>query len=242
MIRYCAIIFLFFTYLEASSQAFDKLDFNFRYGIDYPSLDMGERFGQNYSPELGLQFSKNNIFYGIHGGMMLGPIVKEDVISNIRDSEGFLISQQEDLAIITMKQRGFILGLHGGTFIPLLEKSGTHGIRLRLGVNVLTHYIIFNNETASTNQLLGQYGKGYDRLSRGFGIEEFIGYEFISISGKAHFFVGINGIQARTKNLRPYNFDTRERDTTPRFDVLTGLRLGISINLYDNSSSTDVFY
>lgn len=242
MLRYCFFFLLFCLYNQASGQTIDKVSLNFRYGIDLPGFDLAKRFGESYNPELGLQANKNNWFYGIHGGMFLGPVVKEDVISNIRNKDGLLVSQQQDFAVITMKQRGFSVGLNVGKFIPLIENFGSHGIRVRAGANVFTHYIIFNNETASSNQLLGDYARGYDRLSRGFGIEQFIGYQFTSASGSVSLFAGINSIQASTVNLRPYNFDTRERDATRRFDMLTGFRAGITINLYEFSEAEEVFY
>lgn len=242
MLRYCFLTVFLFVVFIVKGQVYDRIDLNFRYGTDLPSLDMAERFGLSYNPELGLDFDKNNYFFGVHGSFFLGPIVKEDVISNLRNSDGFLISQQEDLAIITMKQRGFSVGLHAGKFIPLFENFGTHGIRVRVGLNVLTHYIVFNNETASTNQLLGDYARGYDRLSRGFGIEEFIGYQYVSTKNSVRIFIGFNGIQARTRNLRPVNFDTRMRDNIVRTDILSGLRVGMAISLFENSDGSDIFY
>jgi len=242
MLRYCFIAFLLLLNISCFGQDEDRLDLIFRYGVDLPSGTLAERFGLSYNPEIGLQYSKNNYFAGIHGSMFLGPIVKEDVISNLRTEQGTLVSQQQDLAIITMKQRGFTVGIHGGKFFPIIKAQNTHGIRVKLGLNVLTHYIIFNNETASTNQLLGDYGRGYDRLTRGMGIEEFIGYQFVSGTGSVRFFAGINGIQGFTKNLRPYNFDTRERNSSTRLDMLTGFRLGIAFKMYESATQKEVFY
>ena len=242
MNRYCLIVLLLCIVTTSFSQVEQRVDLIFRYGTDFPSFDLADRFGFSYNPEIGVQYSKNNLFAGIHGSMMLGPIVKEDVISNLRNSTGELISQQQDLAIITLKQRGFTVGIHAGTFIPLIKSTNSHGIRLKLGANILTHYIIFNNETASANQLLGDYGRGYDRLTRGFGVEEFIGYQFVSESGSIKVFAGINSIQGFTRNLRPYNFDTRERDDASRFDVLTGFRIGVAFKLYESSEGKEVFY
>ena len=242
MIRYCISLLLLVLSISCFGQDEQRLDLIFRYGADLPSADLADRFGLSYNPEIGLQYSKNNLFAGIHGSMMVGPIVKEDVISNLRNSTGQLISQQQDFAIITMKQRGFTVGIHAGIFIPIIKSTHTHGIRLKAGANILTHYIIFNNETASSNQLLGDYARGYDRLTRGFGVEEFIGYQFVNQRGSVKFFAGINSIQGFTKNLRPYNFDTRVRDDSTRFDMLTGFRLGIAFNLYQSSEGKDVFY
>ena len=91
MLRYCFLTLFLSVSFILNAQLYDRLDFNFRYGADLPSLDLAERFGVSYNPEIGIQFDKKNYFFGIHGGMFLGPIVKEDVISNIRNSDGFCL-------------------------------------------------------------------------------------------------------------------------------------------------------
>ena len=242
---YSAILFIAcFFYSDFSyCQDSQRLGLIFTYGVDLPAGDMADRFGINYNPGLDLDYFQNEKwFFGIHGHMLLGPIVKEDVISNLRTTEGGFVSQQQDLALITMKQRGFIFGIHAGRFIKLNKGKEKHGIRLRLGTSIMTHYIIFNNETASTNQLLGDYAKGYDRFTRGIAVEEFVGYQYINESGSINAFVGFNFVHGFNKNLRPYNFDTRTRDDATKLDHLIGIRAGFTINLYETGKGEEVYY
>lgn len=244
-IIYSAILFIVCLFYSNSinSQNSQRLGLIFSYGLDLPGGDLADRFGINYNPGLDIDYFQNEKwFFGIHGHMLIGPIVKEDVISNIRTSDGGFVSQQQDLAVITMKQRGFLVGIHGGRFIKLNKGKNKHGIRLRLGSSIMTHYIIFNNETASTNQLLGDYTKGYDRLTRGITLEEFIGYQYINESGSLNTFIGFNFVHGFNKNLRPYDFDTRIRDEARKFDQLFGIRVGFTINLYETGKGEEVYY
>ena len=178
-----------------------------------------------------------------HVHYLLGSIVKEDVISNILTSSGGLQSQQKSLALITPKQRAFLSGIHVGKFINLSTNSDfKHGLRLRLGTSIMSHYIIFNDESASTNQLLGDYGKGYDRLTRGITAEEFIGYQYINGRGSMNIFGGFSFVQGFTQNKRPADFDTRVRNDQKRLDLLSGFRVGFAIKLYEFGTADEVFY
>lgn len=228
---------------QISAQNIQRLNLMFSYGLDLPVGDLADRFGYNFHPSLDLEYSFNDKwFVGIHGSMLLGSIVTEDPISNLRTVEGLLVSQQRDLAVITMKQRGFIAGIHAGRLFNLSKTENKHGIRVRAGLGILSHYIIFNNETASTNQLLGDYARGYNRFTRGLEVEQFIGYQFVNTKGNMNLIAGFNFVQGFTKNRRKVDFDTRMRNDTPRFDGLIGFRVGFAIKLYQVKSGDDIFY
>ena len=236
-------VFLFVFVFVVSAQNSQKFNFIFTYGVDVPGGDLADRFGVNYNPAIDLDWViDDSWFLGIHGHFLLGPFVKEDVIRNIRTSDGLLIGQQQNQSIVTLKQRGFNIGIHGGKFINLSKGKNKHGIRLRLGTGILSHHIIFNDESATLNQLLGDYANGYDRLSRGIAVEEFVGYQFINETGKINLFAGFSFVQGFTTNLRPVNFDTGIRDDRSRIDLLNGIRVGFTISLFDAGKGEDVFY
>ena len=244
-----ALILSCFVLCLASSitwaQESQRLNLVITYGVDLPGGDLADRFGLNYNPAVEIDYFINESwFFGVHGHFLLGPLVKEDVISNIRTSDGLLIGQQKNKSIITLKQRGFNIGLHAGKFINLSgkESRNKHGLRLRVGTGLLSHHIIFNDESVTLNQLLGDYGRGYDRLTRGIAIDEFIGYQYISGDGKINMFAGFSFVQGFTKNLRPVNFDTGLRDDSPRIDLMNGIRVGITFNLYESSYGEDIYY
>jgi len=232
----CCFIFLF-------SQESQRFNFVFSYGVDLPGGDLADRFGLDYNPGIDLDYEINNSwFFGVHGHFLLGSFVKEDVISNIRASDGLLIGQQKNKSVLTLKQRGFNIGIHAGKFIPLSSGKNKHGIRVRVGTGILSHHIIFNDESATLNQLLGAYGNGFDRLTRGIALEEFIGYQYIDQTGKINMFAGFSFVQGFTKNLRPVNFDTGLKDDGNRIDLLNGFRAGFTINLYDGGEGREIFY
>lgn len=233
-----------FTLLNSiKSQKSNNIALNFTYGMDLPGADMADRFGLDYNAALDLDYNlTNGYFLGIHGHYILGPLVKEDVISNIRSSDGNLISQQQLQSIITLKQRAFLYGIHAGKFINLSKKDAKHGFRLRVGSSIMSHYIIFNDESAATNQLLGDYGKGYDRLTRGITIEEFIGYQYISADERMNFYAGFSLVQGFTQNKRPVDFDTRMRNDEQRLDMLNGFRAGFVIKLFEFGNAEDTYY
>ncbi len=244
-VKHTAFTILFSCLLSITvlAQKSERFNMIISYGVDLPGGDLADRFGLNYNPAVDLDYVINDSwFFGVHGHFLLGPFVKEDVISNIRTSDGLLIGQQKNKSILTMKQRGFSVGIHAGKFINLSPTKQKHGIRLRVGSGLLSHHIIFNDESVTLNQLLGDYGRGYDRLTRGLTLEEFIGYQYISADGKINMFAGFSFVQGFTQNLRPVNFDTGLRDDRRRLDLMNGLRIGVTFNLYENSTGEDIYY
>lgn len=225
------------------SQKSERLNLIVNYGVDLPGGDLADRFGLIYNPAIDLDYVINNSwFFGVHTHFLLGPQVNEDVIANIRSSDGLLIGQQKNKSILTMKQRGFNIGLHAGKFINFSKSQSKHGLRLRVGTGLLSHHIIFNDESVTLNQLLGDYAKGYDRLTRGFTVEQFIGYQYINVDGKINMYAGFSFVQGFTKNLRPVNFDTGLKENQRRLDLLNGFRVGITFNLYENATGDEIFY
>ena len=239
-IRYIIGVSIMFCYSQVASQ---NVTLNVSYGLDVPGLDMADRYGLNYDAAIDIDYVRENgWFFGAHGHMLLGPFVKEDVIGNIRTSTGTLIGQQKNTSLITLKQRGFLLGIHGGKFFNLSKQKYQHGIRTRIGSSLLTHYIVFNDESATVNQLLGDYGKGYDRFTRGLTTEQFIGYQYINQAKTMDVYAGFQFIQGYTRNRRPIDFDTRSTNHSWRLDLLTGFRIGIAIKLYQGGEGQEVYY
>ena len=91
-------------------------------------------------------------------------------------------------------------------------------------------------------ELTRDYRKGYDRLSNGPAITQFIGYHYLSNRRLINFFGGFEAIAALTKNRRGYNYDTMEYDNKQRFDLLYGIRFGWIIPLYKKKPKEFYFY
>ena len=91
-------------------------------------------------------------------------------------------------------------------------------------------------------QLMGEYKKGYDRLSNGLALGEFIGYVHLGKNHFINFFAGFEIIEAFTKNRRSFNIDTIEKDDTKRLDILSGFKFGWIIPLYRRNADEFYYY
>lgn len=242
MKKYVILAFIFIG-IKSNAQK-HQFQLNFSYGIDIPLGDLQDRYGLDYNPALDIVYTVNQkTFFGVHGHYILGNRVKEDVIAPLRHEEtGGLIDQTRDISFITLKQRAYLFGIHGGRFFNISKTDLKHGPRLRFGISMLTHYIIFNDERASTFQLRGIYSSGYDRLTRGFSLEQFIGYQVIMKNTNTVLFGGVNVVESRGKSLRPIDFDTGVYGGDQRNDILFGFRVGASIQLYEFGEQDEVIY
>lgn len=210
-----------------------------------PGGDLANRFGNNFSLGLGLDWltAKSNWIFGINANFLFGNAVKSDVLASLRTDAGFIIGNNRLPADITLRQRGWLLHAELGRHFPLHVDNPRSGIRITLSPGLLQHSIrIQDDPQQAVPQLLGDYKKGYDRLTNGFSITEFIGYQLLSENKRMNFFLGFEFTQAFTKNRRDFDFATRVKDGVKRMDLLYGVRLGWIIPFYVGSRGGDIYY
>ncbi len=218
------------------------------YGVHLPAGDLANRFGNNFSIGGGIDLltEKSNWILGIKGNNLFGNNVKEDVLASLRDRDGFIIgnsgTSMGSYSLVVLRQRGIYVGGHVGKLIALSNKNTRSGIRVTLGIGLLQHKVRIQDESGSANQIAGDFAKGYDQLSNGLAIEQFIGYQHIGLNRGASFYAGFEFTQAFTQNRRNFNFATRTIDTTKRFDALLGFRLGWLIPIYIGEKGEDLIY
>lgn len=211
-------------------------------GLQLPAGDLKERFGANFTVGADLLFkTKKNILLGAYGHFMFGSVVKEDsILRAIQTSKGHIINNTGQLAEVSLFERGFSIGLRAGKIIPLRASSPNSGLMLTIGAGYLQHKIRIQNLMDDVPELQKEYKKGYDRLSSGLAISEFIGYMNLDKRRRLNYYFGIELNQAFTKSRRSYNFDTMSRDLRSRFDLLNGFRFGIIVPFY--SKVPDDYY
>ncbi|HXH20060.1 MAG TPA: hypothetical protein VNJ07_13360, partial [Chitinophagales bacterium] len=88
-----------------------------------------------------------------------------------------------------------------------------------------------------------EYRKGYDRLTSGFMLSQFIGYFFLDAKKKRiNCYAGIEVQEGFAKNRRSWNFDEKRRDDSLRNDILISIRLGWIIPFYRTQTEKYYYY
>ncbi len=217
----------------------------FNYGINLPAADLGDRFGQHFNAGISnewLTASKNFIF-GIDGQFIFGQKVKTDVLAQLRTAEGHIYGNDKSIADIQLRQRGFYIGAKIGKILLSSDENPRAGLKITLGAGFLQHKIrIQDDPTRTVPQLNEDYKKGYDRLSNGWALSQFIGYQLLSTDKRLNFYIGIEGLQAFTAGRRSFNFDTQSADNSSRVDISYGIKAGWVLPFYFGRAQNEINY
>lgn len=213
-------------------------------GIMFPEADLKERYGRYNSVgvELDYHFPKSTWSLGVGANHNFGQVVKDDVISPLRDSLGDIIGLNRSLTSFVIRQRGwhFYLKIDKLFFADEFKKSGLL-VSLRPGFYL--HKVRLQDEENAVPQVFGQYKAGYDRLSYGPSLTEFIGYQFMSDKRTFNFYVGVEATQAFTMERRNYFFNQPGVEIPKeRFDFAYGIRAGWILPIYIVSESVKLYY
>ncbi|MCD4680697.1 MAG: hypothetical protein K8S00_09955 [Bacteroidales bacterium] len=215
------------------------------YAYQVPGNDIAKRFGNNSSIGGGcLVKTKENLLFGIDFNFLFSDNVKEEdsLLKDITTSEGYLIGQDGLYAEIHMWERGFNSSFKVGKIFPLFGPNPNSGLAVMVGIGYLQHQIRIENRDKTAPQVNGDYKKGYDRLTAGLTINQFIGYMHIGNNKIVSFFAGIEFTQAWTQSMRVYDFDKRSKNDSRYFDTLTGIKVGWIIPLYKRKPDKYYYY
>jgi len=210
----------------------NMLQVNFNYGFQVPGGDLADRFGLSSSIGANVNYMAGKIIFGAEGAYIFGANVKTDVLAAMRTEDLAIIGDQREYTDVTISERGFYAGGMAGAIIPILPNAQRSGLRFTLGSGMFQHKIRIYDRSATVTQLLGDYKKGYDRLTNGLALKEFVGYHYFSKNQKVNFYFGFEFMQAFTKSRRDYNFDTMSKDDTSRVDMLYGISLGWTLPFF----------
>ncbi len=219
--------------------------FNVSYAGHSPGGDFGKRFGDHFSFGSGLEFitDKGNWLLGVNFHYYFGNQVGENPISGLQNNVGGIIGTNQGYADIQLRMRGYYAGAHIGKLVSLGFPNPRSGLRITLSAGLLQHKIRIQDDPLSfVAQLSDEYKKGYDRLTNGFALTEFIGYQLLGTKKRINFFAGFEFTQGFTMNRRSFNFDTRTQDTTERLDLNAGIRVGWILPFYVGKRASEEIY
>jgi len=213
------------------------------YSFQWPGGDMKKRFGPNSAVGFSFFFkTQKNWMFGTEWSFLFSNKVRErNMFDNLKTSSGHIINKLGEYSTVRVYERGHNFSfIKVGKVLPILAPNKNSGLVVLIGAGFLQHKIRIEDADKNTYALAKAYLKGYDRLSNGPTVSEFIGYLFLDRKKFFNFFGGFEFTQAFTKNRRSYNFDTMQKDTHLRLDLLSGFRIGFVLPIYRRTP--DEFY
>jgi hypothetical protein len=216
------------------SAAFTTL-ITINYSFQFSGGDLKERYGNNSTVGSSILFkTKKNWIIGADFNYIFGNEVKisDQIMKNIATSDGYLITREGVYGDTKMFERGFFTSIKLGKVIPVFHSNPNSGLMIIGSVGLLQHSIRIEVDNNAAPQLEGDYARGYDRLSSGLAVSQFIGYLNLSDRKLTNFFAGFELVQGWTKTLRDYNFDTMSIDKSQKFDTFWGFKIGWIFPIY----------
>ncbi len=208
-----------------------------------PGGDLANRFGPSLNVGLPVYYkTAKNIVFGIEANYFFGSTIREKIMSNLYNVDGTITDANGNPGAIRLNERGWnIYGMVGGV-INALGHNKNSGLMLMAGLGYMQHKVKIIDVGKSLPQIHGDLAKGYDRLTGGMALTEYIGYMFMSQNRIANFYVGFEFQQAFTKGLRTYQYDLMASDSQPRLDLLYGFRFGWLLPLYKKTPKDFYYY
>lgn len=209
-------------------------------GMQMPGGDMADRFGATGSFGGGVEWvTANNFFFGVDGQYMFGADVREDPVAILRTPEGDIIGNNQLLADLSLRARGYSIG---GTIGKLFPVGGRRsGIRITLGAGMLRHWIRVQDEANTIVQVTGDYEKGYDRLSGGLALSQFVGWQHLGPDRRSNWFIGLDFSQGFTNTLRSWDISEMRKLDKSRTDLRFGIRLGWTLPFYQKPANQIIY-
>jgi hypothetical protein len=210
------------------------------FGAHLPGADLADRFGLDGAYGGGLDFmTANNYFLGVEGHAIFGQEVKEDPLAILRTPDGFIIGNDRALSAVQLRMRGFYAGGTIGKLITFSENR--QGLRVALGAGWLQHKIRVQDDDRTLTQITGEYAKGYDRLTGGLALNQFVGWQKLGKMKRSNFMIGLEFNQGFTQTRRDWDFSTRQKLSGRRIDLRFGIKAAWTLPFYVGNSS-DIYY
>lgn len=218
--------------------------FQATYSFQFPGGDLSKRFVNNNAVGLGYLYkSKKNWILGADGFFMFRDSIKDiSSLDSIINSDGNIIDGNGTFAEVHLYERGFHMGFKAGKLFPVWGPNRNSGIFILGGMGLLQHKIRIENRDNAAPQISGEYKKGYDCLTNGLALSQFIGYMYLGNTKLVSFYAGIEIVEAFTQNRRSYNFDIMGPDNTRRMDMLYSIKVGWIVPLYKRVPDPYYFY
>ncbi len=231
--------------VDSSVKAHRGFILNGNFTADIPLLDMAKRFGFDYrlGPSISYKTTSNWIF-GVKTDFILGNNIKEDsLLINVRDryatNNGKLvefININGNRIGIPIYERGYMIGLSAGKIFNNDVDHPDNGWEVLTTAGFMQHKINIFDKDFDVAQVDYGYKKGYDRLTNGAFVEQFVGYMYFAKNKLINFNIGVDAVFGFTQGRRDYLFDVMRADNAKRKDWMVGLRAAWMIPIFKRKS------
>lgn len=217
---------------------------NLGYGPYSSGGDLSNRFGNGWSLDGGLYWIpvKNNLEFGFRVQYGFGDQVKEDVLAELRTREGFIVGNQREPADIQLRQRQLFLGPSLGYTFSIGENKRA-GIYTKTSLGYFFHRIRLQPDPVQSVPQIGpELEPGYDRLTGGLAVHQFIGFQQLALDRRLNFYIGGEVTAGFTKGLRKFDIPTGAAPSGEgRTDLVLGFKAGLIIPFYFGEGR-EIFY
>lgn len=200
--------------------------------------DVGVKLKSNWSIDFGFKY--------YFGGEAHQHVI-DSSFKNIVVDGFFITSSGTATTDITFEFRGVSFHLQAGKIIPVTKRYRNSGIWLKAGLGVTQHFMnIKNLENAIPHLMSGkngpEYKKGYDRLTIGFSLYQFIGYAHFNKRNLFCAYAGVEFFENFAKRQREYDYSLMRKDDSKLFEVMIGFKIGWIIPLYKHDPNAVFYY
>lgn len=204
------------------------------YAHQWPGGDLALRFRDNSNLGLGIwRKGEKQWLLGVEAGFLFGnKVIEPGMLRNLINSAGQVVDQDGIMADVFLLQRGWALFGVAGRLITVIGPNPNSGLVLKVGGGYMRHKVRVQTQKNVVPQLEGEYLEGYDRLTAGPAVLGYAGYQHYGKRRFLNYHIGLEVMAGFTQPLRAFNFDTERYNSGDRFDLLTGIRAGLSLPIY----------
>ena len=199
--------------------------------------DFGAKLKSNWSVDIGFKF-----YFG--GGV--DTALFNETFKGLMNEDGYFITKKGTATSAINQEvefRGFSFHLQGGKVIPVSRWYRNSGIWLKAGVGLTQHYMhIKNADDDEVMSLSGEYKKGYDKLTLGFSLYQFVGYAHMNRRNLFCLYGGVEFMESFSKRQRDFDFALMRKDDSKFFDLMIGFKIGWIIPLYRHDPNKVFYY
>lgn len=205
---------------------------------------MADNYG--FNSQIGLDFSwkfANQFYASIGAQALVSDDIRDTVLMQNILTGGLLVTNNGLLSDIRLVQAGFVIPISVGRLftLPIFPNPNT-GFFVEVGGQYMQHWINITPTDEEVAPISGEYAKGYDRLTGGFGIREAFGFRYIGNSGYVNFSVGLEFSQNFTNGLRTIQYDTGLPGKQGRRDYFSGFYVSWIFPLLERAPSKVYYY